>query len=118
MTDCLKLFTQNVSIDNFGQSFSDGLAFCALLHHFIPDQIPYSKLDASNRVSLSSNLHLAEYRIQSGMHGDNNYSTFSQLQEQNFRIAFEEAEKVGIPRLLVSQTPDTRHPIKLIGLMD
>ena len=66
----------------------------------------------SNRIQLGMEIIIFQ------MHGDNNYSTFSQLQEQNFRIAFEEAEKVGIPRLLVSQTPDTRHPIKLIGLMD
>ena len=63
----------------------------------------------SNRIQLGMEIIIFQ------MH---NYSTFSQLQEQNFRIAFEEAEKVGIPRLLVSQTPDSRHPIKLIGLMD
>ena len=42
---------QNVKIDNFAESFSDGLAFCALMHHFIPDQIAFSTLTPNNRVS-------------------------------------------------------------------
>lgn len=44
-------FSQNVNISNFAESFSNGLAFCALIHHFVPDQIPYNKLDPANRVS-------------------------------------------------------------------
>ena len=28
------------------------MAFCALFHHFVPDQIPYETLDPKNRVSL------------------------------------------------------------------
>lgn len=36
-------------ISNFGESFSDGLAFCALLHHFVPDKIPYETLDGVNQ---------------------------------------------------------------------
>ena len=59
-------------ISNFGESFSNGLAFCALLHHFLPDKIPYSTLTPEN-------------------------------QRQNFTIAFEVAEELDIPSLLVSQ---------------
>ena len=51
-TRLLSFLLQNVSIDNFGESFADGLAFCALLHHFIPDQIPYAQLTEENRVRL------------------------------------------------------------------
>ncbi len=41
---------QNIAIENFGSSFSDGLAFCAILHHFIPDKIPYNSLTPTSRV--------------------------------------------------------------------
>jgi len=38
----------NVSIQNFSSSWSNGLAFCALLHHFMPDAFDYESLSASN----------------------------------------------------------------------
>jgi hypothetical protein len=41
---------QNVNICNFAESFSDGLAFCALLHHFIPEEIPFNTLNSASRV--------------------------------------------------------------------
>ena len=44
-------FLQNIYIEDFSRSFSNGLAFCAMLHHFIPDKIPYSSLDDKNKVS-------------------------------------------------------------------
>lgn len=40
---------ENVCITNFSSSWSDGLAFCALLHHFMPDAFDYAQLDAENR---------------------------------------------------------------------
>ena len=39
---------QNVNIKDFRQSWSDGLAFCAILHSFLPDKIPYDDLTADN----------------------------------------------------------------------
>lgn len=39
----------NVDIANFGESFGDGLAFCAILHYFIPAKIPYSSLNEKSR---------------------------------------------------------------------
>ena len=31
-------------VTNFGMSWRNGLAFCALIHSFYPDLIPYSQL--------------------------------------------------------------------------
>lgn len=39
----------NVDITNFSSSWNDGLAFCALLHTYIPDRIPYSTLDSRDK---------------------------------------------------------------------
>lgn len=42
-------FTQGVNITNFSGSFSNGLAFCALIHKFNPDKFDYNSLSAENR---------------------------------------------------------------------
>lgn len=34
----------NIDITNFSSSWNDGLALCALLHTYLPDQIPYAEL--------------------------------------------------------------------------
>jgi len=47
----------NVSIKNFTTSWSDGLAFCALIHNFRPDAIAYNTLDAKDAVRHTT-LHL------------------------------------------------------------
>lgn len=39
----------NVYVENFSSSWSDGLAFCALLHHFFPDDINYDSLTSESR---------------------------------------------------------------------
>jgi hypothetical protein len=39
---------ENVDIENFSSSWSNGLAFCALVNHFMPDAFDYTELDASN----------------------------------------------------------------------
>ncbi|CAF3766777.1 unnamed protein product [Adineta steineri] len=73
----------NVSVTNLSSSWSDGLAFCALTHHFFPDAFDFNSLSSTNR---KENFELA------------------------FRTA---EERAGIPRLLdvsdmliMGNTPD------------
>lgn len=40
---------QNVQVTNFSSSWNNGMAFCALIHHFYPDAFDYSQLDPKNR---------------------------------------------------------------------
>ncbi|XP_036835706.1 smoothelin isoform X2 [Oncorhynchus mykiss] len=40
---------ENVDIQNFSSSWSDGMAFCALVHNFFPEAFDYSSLTAANR---------------------------------------------------------------------
>lgn len=47
---------QNIDIQNFSSSWSDGMAFCALVHSFFPLEFDYNSLDPSNR---KHNLELA-----------------------------------------------------------
>ncbi|XP_028320228.1 smoothelin, like [Gouania willdenowi] len=39
----------NIDIQNFSSSWSDGMAFCALVHSFFPSQFDYSSLSPANR---------------------------------------------------------------------
>lgn len=39
-----------IDITNFSSSWNDGLAFCALLHTFLPDMIPYKELNPQDKV--------------------------------------------------------------------
>jgi len=39
----------HINITNYTKSWCDGMAFCALIHHFYPDAFDYSKLDPKNR---------------------------------------------------------------------
>lgn len=47
---------QNIDIQNFSSSWSDGMAFCALVHSFFPLEFDYNTLDPANR---KHNLQLA-----------------------------------------------------------
>ncbi|XP_032803294.2 uncharacterized protein LOC116939239 isoform X3 [Petromyzon marinus] len=40
---------EHVDIQNFSTSWSDGLAFCALIHHFFPEAFDFSELEPRNR---------------------------------------------------------------------
>ncbi|XP_056415119.1 cytospin-B isoform X3 [Hyla sarda] len=39
----------NIDITNFSSSWSDGLAFCALLHTYMPAHIPYHELNSQDK---------------------------------------------------------------------
>ncbi|XP_013080875.2 cytospin-A-like [Biomphalaria glabrata] len=39
----------NVDITNFSSSWNDGLGFCALLHSYVPDKIPYFELTSEDK---------------------------------------------------------------------
>ncbi|XP_019401317.1 PREDICTED: cytospin-B isoform X2 [Crocodylus porosus] len=39
----------NIDITNFSSSWSDGLAFCALLHTYLPAHIPYQELNGQDK---------------------------------------------------------------------
>lgn len=43
------LSPQHVDIQNFSSSWSNGMAFCALVHNFFPEAFDYSSLSPSNR---------------------------------------------------------------------
>ncbi|XP_016407748.1 smoothelin-like isoform X2 [Sinocyclocheilus rhinocerous] len=40
---------ENVDIQNFSSSWSNGMAFCALVHNFFPEAFDYSSLSPANR---------------------------------------------------------------------
>ncbi|XP_065819247.1 smoothelin-like protein 2 isoform X1 [Labrus bergylta] len=40
---------QNIDIQNFSSSWSDGMAFCALVHSFFPLEFDYNELNPANR---------------------------------------------------------------------
>ncbi|XP_050309144.1 titin isoform X5 [Anthonomus grandis grandis] len=72
---------ENIQLDNFSSSWADGLAFCALIHHFLPDSFEYSALTPKER---RHNFELA------------------------FRIAYEKADIY--PLLDVEDMLETRKP--------
>uniref|UniRef100_A0A3Q0QU63 Smoothelin b n=1 Tax=Amphilophus citrinellus TaxID=61819 RepID=A0A3Q0QU63_AMPCI len=42
-------YEQHVDIQNFSSSWSNGMAFCALVHNFFPEAFDYNSLSPSNR---------------------------------------------------------------------
>ncbi|GAB5579169.1 cytospin-A isoform X1 [Prionailurus iriomotensis] len=44
-----RLSGHNIDITNFSSSWNDGLAFCALLHTYLPAHIPYQELNSQDK---------------------------------------------------------------------
>ena len=42
-------YFQNLNVTNFSTSWNDGMAFCALIHHYYPEAFNYEELDPKNR---------------------------------------------------------------------
>jgi hypothetical protein len=42
-------FIKHVNITNFSSSWADGMAFCALIHHYLPNSINYDSLNPKDR---------------------------------------------------------------------
>lgn len=40
---------KTLKVENFSTSWADGMAFCALIHHFFPDSFNFNQLDPRNR---------------------------------------------------------------------
>ncbi len=40
---------QSVKIRNFTSDFADGLAFCAIIHHYFPDEFDFNTLNRDNK---------------------------------------------------------------------
>lgn len=57
-----RLYNYDIEIKNFSSSWSDGLAFCALIHSFLPEKINYEvlKKDRDVRKRLTTAFNLAE----------------------------------------------------------
>ncbi|XP_044300326.1 cytospin-A isoform X2 [Varanus komodoensis] len=47
---------QNIDITNFSSSWNDGLAFCAVLHTYLPAHIPYQELNSQDKVQCDHQL--------------------------------------------------------------
>ena len=52
-------FYQGIDITNFSSSWNDGLAFCALVHIYLPDKIPYKELNTQDKV-IEGNRYLSD----------------------------------------------------------
>ncbi|XP_065100158.1 cytospin-A isoform X3 [Paramisgurnus dabryanus] len=73
-------YQQNIDITNFSSSWNDGLAFCAILHTYLPAHIPYHELNGQDK-------------------------------RQNFTLAFQAAESVGIKSTLdIGEMVHTERP--------
>lgn len=47
--NCHRSSPQNIDIQNFSSSWSDGMAFCALVHSFFPTEFDYDSLSPQSR---------------------------------------------------------------------
>ncbi|MGH0151989.1 UNVERIFIED_CONTAM: hypothetical protein FKN15_026075 [Acipenser sinensis] len=84
----------NIDITNFSSSWNDGLAFCAILHTYLPAHIPYQELNNQDKAS-TAQTHCAQ----------------TPAFRRNFTLAFQAAESVGIKSTLdINEMVRTERP--------
>lgn len=82
------LSLQNIDITNFSSSWNDGLAFCALLHTYLPAHIPYQELNSQDKVRWPSGQPLPLTRRAEGKQGLLSFPSGKDL----FRIIHKQSE--------------------------
>ena len=80
---------QGIDITNFSSSWNDGLAFCALMHLYLPTKIPYKELNTQDKVcTTTQNCLLAKKRDERGLMQHEN-SKRSLLSEKKLHPGFQ-----------------------------
>ncbi|XP_073874932.1 cytospin-B isoform X13 [Macaca fascicularis] len=100
----------NIDITNFSSSWSDGLAFCALLHTYLPAHIPYQELNSQEKTDHPTTRECGRQHVE-------DCGSVMRVQvgpgclKRNLLLAFEAAESVGIkPSLELSEMLYTDRP--------
>jgi hypothetical protein len=75
-----------VNVENFHTSWADGLAFCAIIHKYRPDLIPFSQLSKDNA---ARNLELA-FKVFYQFFGGALCFSFKTISETQFHFGFEQ----------------------------
>ncbi|XP_060581869.1 cytospin-A-like isoform X2 [Ruditapes philippinarum] len=76
----------NVDVTNFSSSWNDGLAFCALIHSYLPDKIPYGELTSEDK---RRNFTLAFNAAESvGIHSNLNINDMVAMERPDWQAVF------------------------------
>lgn len=106
---------QNIDITNFSSSWNDGLAFCALLHTYLPAHIPYQELNGQDKVSQGPNpgLHVLLKGAGPGMADSPLYSQ----RPQSCSVASGEAvgTQASLPLSILSEALLCCMPVRAAG---
>ncbi|MES1922597.1 hypothetical protein MHBO_004113, partial [Bonamia ostreae] len=113
-----KKIYEKVKIDDFGKSWSNGLAFCALIHQFNPKSIKFEKLSPFES---DANIRLGIYATNVLLNFDDllNFNNYTESTENGKILivselysAFKNAPKMGISKEIITETIDVVREIK------